>query len=115
MVRQLKQQTIIPINPLIHLYFDETLLDEGFDLFVGAPVTTLSPALPLIFPASGWLEKNKSHMCCIGGVRQDQGSVCGPGSLVGDQWIPPTRLVLRLHQQIDNTLIPQLAQRMKHS
>ena len=43
-VRHLEQQALVPIGPLIHLYFDEDMQEEGFDLFVGAPVA----ASPLV-------------------------------------------------------------------
>ncbi|HTK11180.1 MAG TPA: MerR family transcriptional regulator [Ktedonobacteraceae bacterium] len=44
-LQRLEQQMLIPAGPLIHLYFDENTLDEGFDLFVGAPVTALPSAI----------------------------------------------------------------------
>jgi DNA-binding transcriptional MerR regulator len=43
--RYFEQQELLPIGPLIHLYFDTSELDEGLDLFVGAPVAALPSAL----------------------------------------------------------------------
>jgi DNA-binding transcriptional MerR regulator len=41
-VRLCEQHALVPAGPLIHLYYNEIPLDEGFDLFVGMPVIALS-------------------------------------------------------------------------
>lgn len=48
-LQQAEQHALIPVGPLVHLYFDETELDEGLDLFVGFPVATLPAQLPTQF------------------------------------------------------------------
>ena len=40
-----EQHGVVSAGPLIHLYYDESQLDEGFDLFVGLPVAALPPVL----------------------------------------------------------------------
>lgn len=40
-VRSCAQHAVVSAGPLIHLYYDDSLLEEGFDLFAGMPVTAL--------------------------------------------------------------------------
>lgn len=40
-----EQHAVVSTGPLIHLYYDEAPLDNGFDLFVGLPVTALPSEL----------------------------------------------------------------------
>ncbi|GHO70341.1 MerR family transcriptional regulator [Ktedonobacter sp. SOSP1-52] len=44
-MRHCEQHGVVSSGPLIHLYYDESQLDEGFDLFVGMSVTALPPSL----------------------------------------------------------------------
>ncbi|MDQ2906171.1 MAG: MerR family transcriptional regulator [Chloroflexota bacterium] len=44
-VRHCEQHAVVSSGPVIHLYYDESQLDEGFDLFVGLPVTALPSSL----------------------------------------------------------------------
>jgi DNA-binding transcriptional MerR regulator len=41
----LQQRALVPVGPLVHLYFDAKAFDEGFDLFVGAAVAALPAAM----------------------------------------------------------------------
>lgn len=40
-VRSSAQRAVVSAGPLIHLYYDDSLLEDGFDLFAGMPVTAL--------------------------------------------------------------------------
>ena len=40
-VRSCAQHAVVSAGPLIHLYYDDSLPEEGFDLFAGMPVTAL--------------------------------------------------------------------------
>jgi DNA-binding transcriptional MerR regulator len=40
-LQHFERLALTPVGPLIHLYFDASAPDEGFDLFVGAPVAAL--------------------------------------------------------------------------
>ncbi len=44
-VRQCEQQGLVSVGPLVHLYFDESQLDEGLDLFIGMSVAALPTAM----------------------------------------------------------------------
>lgn len=40
-VRHCTQRGLMPAGPLVHLYYDESALEEGLDLYVGLPVAAL--------------------------------------------------------------------------
>jgi DNA-binding transcriptional MerR regulator len=41
-----EQQRLVPIGPLVHVYFDVKTLSESLDLFIGAPMIALPPTIP---------------------------------------------------------------------
>ncbi len=44
-LQQFQQQALVPIGPLIHIYFDVQISSERIDLFVGAPMMALPSAI----------------------------------------------------------------------